>query len=312
LKIWNNISEFEGNNTAITVGSFDGVHLGHMEMLKQLIEFAKKRNGESVVFTFSPHPIRVLNPDKNFVLLTTIEEKTELFRKAGIDHLVIFPFSKEFAKLSYTEFVSSILIDKLKMQSFLVGYDNKIGRNREGNYDELVKLSKQYGFEIQQQKQLSINENDLSSTNIRQLLNNGKLLEASKLLGYPYLISGKVVHGQHLGNKLGFPTANILPSENKFVPANGVYAITVKYKKEDYLGMMNIGTRPTIEDNALEPTIEAHLFDFDGTLYDEWIQISIVRKLRNEHKFESIDALRAQLKKDKIFALETLHKEFGK
>lgn len=312
MKIWNNISEFEGNNTAITVGSFDGVHLGHMEMLKQLIEFAKKRNGESVVFTFSPHPIRVLNPDKNFVLLTTIEEKTELFRKAGIDHLVIFPFSKEFAKLSYTEFVSSILIDKLKMQSFLVGYDNKIGRNREGNYDELVKLSKQYGFEIQQQKQLSINENDLSSTNIRQLLNNGKLLEASKLLGYPYLISGKVVHGQHLGNKLGFPTANILPSENKFVPANGVYAITVKYKKEDYLGMMNIGTRPTIEDNALEPTIEAHLFDFDGTLYDEWIQISIVRKLRNEHKFESIDALRAQLKKDKIFALETLHKEFGK
>lgn len=312
MKIWNNIKEFEGNNTAITVGSFDGVHLGHMEMLKQLMELANEINGESLVFTFSPHPIRVLNPDKNFVLLTTIEEKTELFQKAGIDHLVIFPFSKEFAKLSYTEFVSSILIDKLKMKSFLVGYDNKIGRNREGNYLELVKLSEEYGFEIQQQKQLSINEDDLSSTNIRQLLNNGKLLEASKLLGYAYMISGKVVHGQHLGNKLGFPTANISPPENKFVPANGVYAITVIYKNNNYLGMMNIGTRPTIEDYAPKPTIEAHLFDFKGSLYDEWIQISIVRKLRNEHKFESVDALRAQLKKDKIFALETLQKEFGK
>ncbi len=311
MKIWTDISKFKAKNPAITIGSFDGVHLGHMQVINQLKKIAEKANGETVVFTFSPHPARVLAPEKNFVLLTTIEEKTELFENAGIDHLIIFPFTKDFSKLSYQEFVETVLIKQLKLNTILVGYDNKIGHKRKGNYTELIKLSNKYGFNIEQQEQLTLDENDLSSTNIRSLLNNGKLLNASKLLGYPYVISGEVVHGQHLGNKLGFPTANILPPENKFIPANGVYAITVEYNEKKYLGMMNIGIRPTLEDYTTTPVIEAHLFNFNEQLYGKRIKISIIRKLRNEYKFDSVDALRAQLKKDKEFALETLHKEFG-
>ncbi len=311
MKIWNDISKFKAKNPVITIGSFDGVHLGHMQVISQLKRIANSINGETVVFTFSPHPARVLAPEKNFVLLTTIEEKTELFEKAGIDHLIVFPFTLEFAKLTYLEFVVSVLIKQLKVNTILVGYDNKIGRNREGNYQELIKLSETHSFNVEQQEKLMLDENELSSTNIRSLLNNGKLLQASNLLGYPYMVSGIVVHGQHLGNKLGFPTANILPPENKFIPANGVYAITINYNEQNYLGMMNIGIRPTLEDYATTPVIEAHLFDFNGQLYNQRIKISIIRKLRDEYKFDSVDALRAQLKKDKVFALETLHKEFG-
>ena len=202
-------------------------------------------------------------------------------------------------------------IDGLGLHTLLVGYDNTIGKNREGNFDQLKQLSKALDFSIEQQKQVKLNEDDLSSTHIRSLLTNGKLLEASKLLGYNYMISGTVIHGQQIGNKLGFPTANLLPSENKFIPGNGVYAILVEYNGKTYKGMMNIGVRPTIDDTIQKPVIEAHLFDFTGNLYDQFIKISVVRKLRDEHKFNSIDALRAQLKKDKDFALITLQKEFG-
>lgn len=311
MKVWKNIREFKGINPAVTVGSFDGVHLGHLEVLKQLKQLAKQQKGESVVFTFSPHPVQVLKPDVPFIMLTTIEEKIQLFEKAGIDHLIIFPFDKDFSNLSYSKFIEDYLIGMIHMHSMLIGYDNKIGRNREGDFGELVKLSKRFNFSIEQQTKLLVNEQELSSTHIRSLLNEGKLLESSKLLGYAYIITGEVVHGQHLGNKLGFPTANILPPKNKFIPANGVYAITVKYNGNKYLGMMNIGIRPTINDSATKPIIEAHLFNFNDTLYGEKITISIIRKLRIEYKFESIDALRSQLKKDKEFALETLNKEFG-
>lgn len=311
MKVWTNISKFKAVNPAVTIGSFDGVHLGHREVVKQLMQLAKSQDGESVVFTFSPHPAQVLRPEKSFVMLTTIEEKTPLFKDAGIDHLIIFPFTKEFAQLSYREFVSQYLVKKIKIKSILLGYDNKIGKNREGDYSELMKLSVKFGFDVIQQEKVKVNEEELSSTHIRLLLNNGKLYEASKLLGYSYLITGKVVHGKQLGNKLGFPTANILPPQHKFIPANGVYAITVRFENKTHLGMMNIGLRPTINDDAKVPVIEAHLFNFNEQLYDKEISISIIRKLRNEHKFNSVDALRAQLKKDKEFALETLHKEFG-
>lgn len=311
MKIWEDISNFDAQNPAITIGSFDGVHLGHQHMLAQLNNIANKINGESVVFTFSPHPVKVLAPEKKLVLLTTIEEKIALFRKAGLQHLVLFPFTKEFSQLSYSEFVSSILIEKLKMHTLLLGYDNTVGKNKKGNFKQINSLSVELGFNLERQKEIKFNETNLSSTNIRSLLTNGKLLEASKLLGYPYMVSGNVVHGQQIGNKLGFPTANVLPHDNKFIPGMGVYAVMVEYKGTKYKGMMNIGVRPTIEDYAQKPVIEAHLFDFKGDLYGEFIKISIVRKLRNEFKFDSVDALRAQLKKDKQFALETLNKEFG-
>jgi len=311
LKVWYNISEFRATNPVVTIGSFDGVHLGHIEVINQLKQIAQTVNGESVIFTFFPHPLRVLAPNKEFVLLTTIEEKIDLFSKAGVDHLVVYEFTKDFASLSYSDFVKSILLDQLHTHTILVGYDNKIGKDREGNYLQLVKLSKQWGFNVKQQKKVTLDDSELSSTQIREHLTAGKLLEAAKLLGYSYIISGTVVHGHQLGNKLGFPTANILPPENKFIPGIGVYAITVEHRGKTYLGMMNIGIRPTLDDDTKKPVIEAHLFDFDQNLYGEFIKISIIRKLRNEYKFDSIDALRSQLKKDKAFALETLHNEFG-
>lgn len=311
MKIWENISDFKAKNPAITIGSFDGVHLGHQEVIKQLNEIAHKNEGESVIFTFSPHPIKVLNPDKAFVLLTTIEEKLELFKTNRVDHVVLFPFTHQFSQLSYEDFVQKILVEKLGLHTLLVGYDNTIGKNREGNYSQLLKLGARLNFNIAQQKKLATNETDISSTIIRNLLTNGKLLQASKLLGYHYVLSGTVVHGQQIGNKLGFPTANLLPAENKFVPGNGVYAILVEHQGILHKGMMNIGIRPTIDDDTKKPVIEAHLFNFDSNLYQQYIKISVVRKLRDEYNFNSIDALRAQLKKDKDFALLTLKKEFG-
>lgn len=311
MKIWEDISKFNAKNPVITIGSFDGVHLGHQYMLKQLCKTAENVEGESVVFTFSPHPAKVLAPDKELVLLTTIEEKITLFKKAGLQNLILFPFTKEFSELSYIEFVKTILVEKLGIHTLILGYDNTVGKNKQGNYEQVKALSVQAGFNLVRQDEIRFNESNLSSTNIRSLLSNGKLLEASKLLGYPYILSGNVVHGQQIGNKLGFPTANVLPYDNKFIPGMGVYAVLVEYKGTNYKGMMNIGVRPTIEDYAQKPVIEAHLFDFKGNLYGEFIKISIIRKLRNEFKFESVDALRAQLKKDKLFALETLDKEFG-
>lgn len=311
MKIWEDISKFNIKNPVITIGSFDGVHLGHQFMLKQLNQIAKNVKGESVVFTFHPHPATVIDPEKDLVLLTTIEEKIELFKKAGIQNFILFPFTKEFSQLGYREFVVSILVERLHVHTLLLGYDNKVGKNKHGNYNQLLKLSDELGFHLKKQEEIKINDADLSSTNIRNLLMNGKLLEASNLLGYPYMVSGTVVHGQQIGNKLGFPTANVLPSDNKFIPGMGVYAVMVVYENKTYKGMMNIGVRPTIEDYANKPVIEAHLFNFNDDLYGKFLQISIVRKLRNEFKFNSVDALRVQLKKDKQFALETLNKEFG-
>ncbi|HAN00736.1 MAG TPA: riboflavin biosynthesis protein RibF [Marinilabiliales bacterium] len=309
LKIWEDISGFDAIRPVVTIGSFDGVHLGHQQVIKQLNQLASEVNGESVIFTFSPHPSHVLAPHKKVVLLTTIEEKISLFQKADIKHLVLYPFSKELAQLSYREFVSQILVDKLNLHTLLVGYDHSFGKNREGNFEQLSSLAPELGFRLVRQDEVTSEGATISSTLIRNLLANGKLLDASKLLGYPYLLSGTVVHGQQLGNKLGFPTANLLAPDNKLVPGNGVYAVLVEYNGTRYQGMMNIGLRPTIDDTTHVPVIEAHLFDFGGSLYGKFIKIHIIRKLRDEYKFETVDALRVQLKKDKAFALETLAKE---
>ncbi len=311
MKIWDDISNFKAKKPVITIGSFDGLHLGHQKVLNRLNDIAAKVNGESVVFTFTPHPVKVLSPEKEFVLLTTIEEKIELFKKAKLQHLILFPFTKEFSQMAYADFVKNILVGRLKINTLLTGYDNTLGRDKEGGFDNLERLSSKLGFNVDRQPEIKFDENSLSSTHIRKLLSQGKLLQASKLLGYRYMLSGTVVHGQQIGNKLGFPTANLMPPDNKFVPGNGVYAILVRYNGGTYKGMMNIGVRPTIENYANKPVIEAHLFDFSGDLYGKFIRIDIVRKLRDEYKFNSADALRAQLKKDKRFALETLDKEFG-
>ncbi len=306
MKIWTNLSGFNATNAVITIGSFDGVHLGHKQVLNKLAQTAAKVNGQSVVFTFWPHPATVLQPATNIGFLNTIDEKIELFKLAGVNHLIIYPFSVEFSQLNYNNFVKQILVDKLNVNTLLVGYDNKIGKNREGNFEQVKKLAKIYGFCPISLEQLKIGENLISSTNIRNLLANGKVYDASKLLGYYYSITGKVVKGQQIGNKIGFPTANIEPDKQKIIPANGVYAIIAKYNNSNYKGIMNIGLRPTIGNKTILPVIEAHLFNFNGNLYNQQITVKIIHGLRSEQKFESVDALRAQISADKARAIKLL------
>lgn len=304
MKIWTDITAFSAKNPVLTIGSFDGVHLGHKQILNQLKELAKGVQGESVLLTFSPHPASVLHPERPFVLLTTLDEKIELLRNYGIDHLVIIHFTKEFSQLPYDEFVESFLKKKIGIHTFLVGYDNRIGKNKGGDFENLEKLSHKYGFCIEKSNQLLLNDEKLSSTQIRKLLSNGELSKASEFLGYPYVLSGKVVKGQHVGSQLGFPTANIAPPANKFIPANGVYAIKARFENKPYAGMLNIGFRPTIKsEHEVSPVIEAHLFDFDRQIYGRHIELFIIKKLRDEQKFNSLDDLRLQLQKDKQEAL---------
>ncbi len=295
----------------VTIGSFDGVHRGHQEVLAQLRNMAQLAKGESVVFTFDPHPVTVLAPDKPFDMLNTTAEKITLLEKFGVDHLIVYPFSKSFAALSYDEFVQQILLDKLDMKGMLIGHDNTVGKNKEGNYAQLKALSERFGFSLYMHTELKLEGAKLSSTQIRKLLSEGRLFDAAQLLGHPYHVTGTVVHGQHLGNKLGFPTANIQPDALKFLPANGVYAVKVPFKDTVYLGMMNIGTRPTVDEQAVKAVVEVHLFDFNGNLYGQDVRVALLRKIRDENKFETIDALRQQLKQDKIDALEILRKEFS-
>lgn len=305
MKIWTDITAFSAKNPVVTIGSFDGVHLGHKKILHQLKELAKQVQGETVLITFSPHPASVLHPERPFVLLTTLDEKIELLKMYGIDHLLIINFTKEFSQIPYDEFVGSFLKKEVGVHTFLVGYDNKIGKNKAGDFQNLEKLSHKYGFYIEKSNQLLLKDEKLSSTQIRKLLSNGELCKASEFLGYPYVLSGKVVKGQNVGSKLGFPTANIAPPENKFIPANGVYAIKVRFEKKYYAGMLNIGFRPTIKDENREiPVIEAHLFAFNRQIYGQHIEIFIIKKLRNEQKFSSLDDLRLQLQKDKKEALK--------
>jgi len=299
MKIWREISNFTVKNTVITIGSFDGVHLGHKHILSQLKTIAKQTNSKSVVFTFYPHPQAVLNPNKKFIKLTTIDEKIELIKESGIDHLVIFPFTKDFSQITYKEFIKSILLKKLNLKTLLIGYDNKIGNNGEGTFTQLTYLSKELDFNIIEQNKLITNGITPNSTRIRELILKDKLQDAYKLLGYSYFIKGKVIKGNQIGKKLEFPTANIQLPEDKLIPSNGVYAVNISYKNNLYKGMMNIGTRPTIKDASNKIIIEVHIFDFNKDIYDKYIKVSLLKKIRNEHHFQSLNELKTQLKKDR-------------
>lgn len=311
MKVWTDITKFKAKKPVVTIGSFDGVHLGHIQVLNKLNKIAEDVNGESVIITFSPHPARVLHPNKKHVMLTTLDEKIVLLEKANVKHLIILEFNIGFSKMPYDKFVYEILVKKIGIHTFLLGYDNKIGKNKEGNFEQLKKQANKYKFNISIEKQVLINNDKLSSTQIRKLLNNGELLKASELLGYPYILSGKVVNGQKIGNKLGFPTANISPCKYKFIPANGVYAVKIEIDEKQYIGMLNIGVRPTLhnDNDKKKVTIETHIFDFDKQIYNKQIKIYIIRKLRDEQKFETIDDLSIQLHKDKKKAIEFLLKK---
>ena len=295
----------------VTIGTFDGVHLGHREVISELKRHSALSGGESVVFTFEPHPRIVIAPQEDSLrLLSTKNEKISLMEKIGIDHLVIYPFTIAFSKLSYDEFVTNILVKKMNITSLVVGYDHRFGQGRQGDFNSLEMLSKSLNFKVEQLSQLVIDNKVVSSTKIRQALEEGNILKANHFLGYYYTLSGKVIEGNQLGRKIGFPTANIdTYDRHKLVPGDGVYAVMVETLGQRFKGMLNIGIRPTVNYNADHRSIEAHIFNFDEDIYNSDITLLFVEKIRDERKFDGIDQLKAQLIKDQITALDILSRE---
>ena len=306
LKIHRDLNSFNAIKPVLTVGTFDGVHLGHRKIIARVNELAKKMNGESVVFTFDPHPRKVVAPaEKNLRLLTTLDEKIKLFEFSGIDHLIVYPFTSDFARLSYEEFVENILVGKIHTKSLVVGYDHKFGKNRQGDFDFLKNNADRLGFHIEKLDVLLMNESNISSTKIRLAIQNGDFETANAFLGYPFGINGTVVEGQKLGRKIQFPTANVESSDpDKIIPGYGVYAVKVKVQEHTYLGMLNIGSRPTVNNNADHRSIEVHILNFDEDIYGQNIELIFYGKLRDEQKFDSLDKLKEQLALDKIDTLE--------
>lgn len=307
MEIYQDIDGFHVQNPVVTIGSFDGVHLGHLEIIRRLHAIALRNQGESVVFTFYPHPRLVLFPEeKNLRLLTTLDEKKELLEKAGVQHLIVYPFTEAFSRLNYAEFVRDILIGKLRIKTLVVGYDHKFGKNREGSFELLQELSSIHHFTVEKLDVLLIDNINISSTRIRNALQKGEVEQANRYLGYRFRLHGTVIEGEKLGRRIQFPTANIQASDpHKIIPAYGVYAVYVSFEGKRYPGMMNIGTRPTVT-NADNRSIEVHLIGFEGDLYRKSLEMEFVQKIREEQKFRSIEELKSQLTRDRETVLALL------
>ena len=287
-------------NPVLTIGTFDGVHVGHQKIIKQLNDEAEKLNGQSVLMTFYPHPRMVLNPTNHGLkLLQTQDEKLAKLERYGLENVIVIPFTKEFANLSAEEFVEKYLVEKLKVKKLVIGYDHQFGKNREGGIEFLNSICSKYNFTVKEIPAEEINEVNISSTRIRTAIENGDISKANKYLGEPFTLNGIVIKGEQLGRKIGFPTANVfIDDETKIIPSNGVYAVKASTEKgKEIQGMMNIGVRPTVSE-ALKTSIEVNLFDFNEDIYSKRIEISILSKIRDEQKFENIDALISQLKND--------------
>jgi riboflavin kinase/FMN adenylyltransferase len=290
----------------VTIGTFDGVHIGHRKILERIIHSAQELDCNSIVLTFFPHPRMVLQEGSDVKLLNTMVEKIALLEEIGIDNLIIHPFDKEFSRLTAEEFVKEILVDKLHIQKIIIGYDHRFGRNRTADINDLIHFGKEYGFEVEQISAQEINDNAVSSTKIRNAILEGNSTLAKEYLGYNYFFSGTVVKGKQLGRTIGFPTANIhIEEDYKLIPKNGVYVVKGTCNEETLFAMMNIGTRPTVE--GKNQTIEVHFFDFDKDIYNQHITIEIQEFIRDEHKFESLDALKNQIQKDKAFSINFLN-----
>jgi riboflavin kinase/FMN adenylyltransferase len=304
MNIYHSLDSFKRLACAVvTSGTFDGLHIGHKKILTRLKEISAQSGGESVVLTFWPHPRMVVSEDsQDLQLLSTIEEKIELFSQMGIEHLAIIPFTRAFSELSSNDFIRQILVDKIGTKKLVIGYDHRFGRNREGSFDFLQKNASSYGFEVEEIPRQDIEDLAISSTRIRHCLLSGNVDEAQHLLGRPYAITGIIVKGKQLGRTIGFPTANIhLQESYKLIPANGVYVINAYHQGVAFKGMLNIGVRPTVDGTFR--TIEANLFDFDQEIYGEDLTVELLQYLRPEQKFNGLDALIQQIKIDKVQAL---------
>ncbi len=307
MKIFEDISEFHRKGfSVVTVGTFDGLHIGHQEIIRKMKKFASKKNGETIVVTFDPHPRIVLDPNHDVKFILTRERKLELLSKMGIDNLITIPFTKEFSRTSSENFIKEYLIGKLGTDMLIVGYDHHFGRNREGNYEQLRSLGKDFKFEVAEIPAQYVDDIPVSSTKIRNALIEGNVRLANRMLGFEYSITGKVVTGNKIGRTIGFPTANIeIEDKFKLIAAGGVYACKVECDGKFYKGMGNIGTRPTIGKHDF--TTEVHLFDFDEDIYGKEITIRFIDRVRDEVKFGSLEELKEQLLMDKHTVLLKLN-----
>ena len=290
----------------VTVGTFDGVHYGHQKIITRLQKIAKNCNGESVLLTFNPHPRKVLFKDRKIKLINSIDEKIKILDELGLDHLVIYPFSEEFSKYSADEYISELLVNKLKTNTLVIGYDHHFGRNREGNIQLLKASNEKYSFKLEEIKAHEIDEIKISSTKIRRAIDDGNIHLFKDYCGRFFEFSGKVIHGNGLGKTIGFPTANIvIGNDDKIIPSDGVYSVICRLNNETIKGIMNIGFKPSVENKNIR-TIEIHLFNFDKDIYDALINVQAVSKLRDEIKFPNLDKLKKQISNDIVHAKSIL------
>ena len=308
MRIFDNLKSYSSKKESIlTIGTFDGVHVGHNKILKRLIQDSKKNNLSSLVMTFFPHPRMILNKSHDIKMIDTIDEKINLLEKTGLDNLIIHPFDNNFSKIRAKEFVEEILVKKLKIKEIIIGYDHKFGKDREASVEDLKKFGKDYMFTVKEIPAQEIDSIAISSTKIRNAILNGEIEKCNKFLGRNFILTGKVVYGDGLGKKIDFPTANIEIKETyKIIPKNGVYLVKTKINSNTYFGMMNIGIRPTV--GGTNKSLEIHFFNFKDNIYGKNVSIEIIKKIRDEEKFSSIDQLNIQLKKDEQFCLKLINK----
>ena len=301
MYIYHHIDEFVPvKNAVVTIGTFDGVHIGHRKIISGIKELADGIDGETVLLTFFPHPRMILHPeDENMKLINTINEKAELLEQLGVDHLIITPFSRDFSNQSAEGYIRDVLVNKIGTKKIVIGYDHRFGKDRQGGLNELLCLGPVYGFDVVEIPEQDINEVAISSTRIRNALLNGEIELANTFLGYPFFITGTVARGDQIGRQIGYPTANIIVGERyKLIPADGIFAVKVTIEGKVYNGMAYIGTRPTV--NGLTRNIEVNIFDFHQEIYNRQIRMEFHNFVREDMKFQSLDELKAQIAKDKI------------
>ena len=293
-------------SSVITIGTFDGVHVGHQQIIHRLVDTARKNDLQALVLTFFPHPRMVIQNDANIKLINTIDEKAKQLEQLGVDHLVVKEFTKSFSRLTALEYVRDILVNKLKVKHIIVGYDHHFGRNRTANINELKEFGAFYDFEVTEIEPQEVDDVAVSSTKIRSAILEGNIPTANKFLGYNFMLTGTVIKGKGLGKILDFPTANIqIEAAYKLIPKHGVYVVKSQIKGVEVFGMMNIGKNPTVSEGN-QTKIEVHFFDFNANLYGAVLKIELLDHLRSEIKFPNIEALKLQLEKDKADATNAL------
>jgi riboflavin kinase/FMN adenylyltransferase len=307
MKIYHHIDEFTPvKNAVVTIGTFDGVHIGHRKIISRIKELATTLGGETVILTFFPHPRMILHPeDENIKLITTIAEKAELLKQLGVHHLIITPFSRDFSNQSPEGYIRDVLVNKIGTKKIVIGYDHRFGKDRQGGLQDLLAQAPVYGFEVIEIPEQDINDVAISSTRIRTALLSGNINIANECLGYPFFITGKVIRGDQLGRTLGYPTANLMVEERyKLIPSDGIYAVKVNVEGKEYKGMAYIGHRPTV--NGMTRNIEVNIFDFSADIYNKELRMEFLHFVREDIKFASLEELVVQLGKDKEDVLALL------